>query len=58
MESVKEKVKEAGVKKTWLAEKVGISNVLLSHYLNGTRQMPDHIKREILRICDAILKSV
>lgn len=37
-------IKDKGLKKSWVAEQVGISNVLFSYYLTGTRPMPDHIK--------------
>ena len=38
------KIKEKGLKKSWVAKQIGISNVLLSYYLNGTRPMPEHIE--------------
>ena len=39
------RIKESGLKKKWLAEKVGVSDVLLSYYLNGTRDMPEPVER-------------
>lgn len=45
-----EKIKETGLKKSKIAEKIGISNVLFSYYLNGTRPMPEHIKRKLREI--------
>lgn len=39
-----EKIREKGLKKSWLAKQIGISNVLLSYYLTGTRPMPEHIE--------------
>jgi len=45
-----EEIKKSGFKKSWLAEQMGISNVLLSYYLNGTRQMPYHIKVKLINI--------
>jgi predicted transcriptional regulator len=41
------KIKEKGLKKSWVAEQIGISNVLLSYYLNETRPMPDHIDKKL-----------
>jgi predicted transcriptional regulator len=42
-----QKIKERGLLKKWIAKKIGISNVLLSYYLNGTRPMPEHIERKL-----------
>jgi len=42
-----EKIKERGLKKTWVAEQIGISNVLLSFYLTKTRPMPEKVKRAL-----------
>ena len=41
------RIKELGLKKIWIAEKLGISNVVLSYYLTGTRQMPYALKMEL-----------
>lgn len=43
----KEKIKSKGFMIKWVAEKIGISNVLLSYYLNGTRPMPEHIEKRL-----------
>ena len=51
-------IKELGVTKQRIAERLGISNVLLSYYLNGTRPMPEHIDRklkEIISMYQAVL---
>lgn len=45
-----EEIKESGLKKTWIAKQLGISNVLLSYYLNETRPMPEHIKKGLKQI--------
>ena len=42
-----QKIKEKGLLKKWIAKKIGISNVLLSYYLNGTRPMPEHIEKKL-----------
>lgn len=39
--NLKEKIKEKGYKKSWLASKLGISNTLFSMYLNGDRKIPE-----------------
>ena len=43
-------IAEKGFKKKFVAEKVGISNVLLSYYLRGTRPMPTHIADKLKEI--------
>ena len=35
----KKAIKEKGVKQTWLAEKIGVSDTLLSLYLSGERNL-------------------
>ncbi len=47
---LKQKIKDKGLKIVWIAEKIGISQPLLSMYLNGTRQMPEEIKRSIEKL--------
>lgn len=41
------KIEEKGLLKKWIAKQIGISNVLLSYYLNGTRPMPEHIEKRL-----------
>lgn len=53
-----EAIKKLGVTKQRIAERLGISNVLLSYYLNGTRPMPEHIDKklkELISMYQAIL---
>jgi hypothetical protein len=40
-------IKDKGLVKRWIAKQIGISNVLLSYYLNNTRPMPEHIERKL-----------
>ena len=40
-------IEDKGFKKKHLAKKLGISNVLLSYYLRGTRPMPTHIAEKL-----------
>lgn len=47
MEKLNEKINSKGIKKNWIAEKVGISQPLLSMYLAGKRNMPKHIEISI-----------
>lgn len=44
------RIKEKGLKKTWIADQIGISNVLLSFYLTKTRPMPDKVKRSLEKV--------
>jgi len=40
-------IKERGLKKSWVAKQIGISNVLFSYYLTGTRSMPEHVEKKL-----------
>ena len=42
-----EQIKSKGLKKIWIARKLGISNTLLSFYLTDTRPMPDEVKKNL-----------
>jgi transcriptional regulator with XRE-family HTH domain len=48
--NLKIRIKRKGLKISWLAEKVGISQPLLSMYLNGKRRMPDVIEKKIHKL--------
>ncbi len=43
----KEMIKEKGLMIKWVAKQIGISNVLLSYYLNNARPMPLHIEEKL-----------
>lgn len=43
----KEKIKRKGLKINWIAEKIGIHRVMLSHYINESRPIPDEIKKQL-----------
>lgn len=45
----KKQIKQTGVSCKKIAEKLGISHVMLSHYLNS-RPMPTHIEDELKKI--------
>jgi predicted transcriptional regulator len=47
---MKQKIKDRGLKISWIAKKVGVSQPLLSMYLNGSRTMPEDIERKIKEI--------
>lgn len=40
----KKKIEEKGLKITWIAKQIGVSQPLLSMYLNKTRSMPNHVE--------------
>ena len=46
----KEKIKDKGLKKTWIAKQIGINPVLLSYYLNGDRPMPEAVEIKLKEI--------
>jgi predicted transcriptional regulator len=48
----KEKIKNKGLKITWIAQQIGITRSLLSQYINGLRDMPEHIDRKLRTILD------
>ena len=48
--SYKEKIKNKGLKIVWLAEKVGVSQPLLSMYLNGDRTMPKEVESKLKKL--------
>lgn len=48
--NMKEKIKNKGLKISWIAKQVGVSQPLLSMYLNKSRVMPDHIEKKIKEI--------
>ena len=46
----KEKIKEKGLKIIWISEQIGITRSLLSQYINGLRDMPEHIDKKLKEI--------
>jgi predicted transcriptional regulator len=44
------RIKEKGLKKSWIAEQIGISRTLLSFYLNAVRPIPEHIEERLKEI--------
>ena len=46
-QTIKNKIEKSGFKKKYIADKLGITNVLLSYYLNEKRKMPEHIKAKL-----------
>ena len=45
--TIKNKIEKSGLKKKFIADRIGITNVLLSYYLNEKRKMPEHIKAKL-----------
>lgn len=43
-------IKQKGLKISWLAEQLGISQPSLSMYLNGKREMPYNIEIRLIRL--------
>ena len=46
----KKKINEKGLKIKWVADRIGIGRSLLSQYLNGLRNMPDHIESKLKEV--------
>lgn len=44
---IKDAIKEKGIKKSWLASKLGVSNTMMSFYLNGDRPIPPNIEEKL-----------
>lgn len=50
MKKYKSLIKQKGLKISWIAEKLGISQPCLSMYLNGNRDMPYDIEQRLKSI--------
>ena len=50
MKKYKQLIKQKGLKISWIADKIGISQPLLSMYLNGTRDMPFVVESQLKNI--------
>ena len=48
--SYKERIKNKGLKIVWIAEKIGVSQPLLSMYLNGDRTMPKEVESKLKKL--------
>ena len=46
----KKRIDERGLKKSWIAKKMGISQTLLSFYLNNDRPIPEDRKNHLTQI--------
>lgn len=47
-------IEDSGFKKVWLAQRVGLSKSQLSHYLHGTRPMPEDIEDGLKTILNRV----
>ena len=47
IEKIRQKIAKSGLKKSFIADKIGVSNTQLSNYLHGTRPMPDEIGKKL-----------
>jgi len=43
-------IKERGLKITWLADNIGVSQPLLSMYLSGKVKMPEIVKEKLIEL--------
>jgi predicted transcriptional regulator len=51
--NLNERIKRAGIKKAKLAEKLGVSQAMLSQMLHGTKAMPTRTRRELEQLIEA-----
>lgn len=49
---LKKQIQKKGLKITWIAEKLKISQPLLSMYLSGQRNMPIAIEKKLIKILE------
>jgi len=56
--SLNERIKKAGVKKAKLAEKLGVSQAMLSQMLHGTKPMPTETRRELQALLQAAERAL
>ena len=52
MNKVKEKIKEKGLKQSWIAYKTGISKTTMSKYVNGSRKLKYETAKKIADILE------
>ena len=43
-------IKDKGLKKSWIAEQIGVSNTRLSFYLTGTRPIPESVEKDLIEV--------
>ena len=48
--NLKATIKKRGLKITWIADKLKVSQPLLSMYLNGNRTMPVEIEKKLQKL--------
>ena len=48
--ALKQRIKEKGLKTTWIADQLKISQPALSMYINGKRQIPPEIEYRLKKI--------
>lgn len=50
IEELKISIKESGLKKKWIANKIGVSSVFLSYCLNGKKKLPKDREEQIVKL--------
>jgi predicted transcriptional regulator len=53
---LKERVEQSGIRHKKLAELLDVSKVMLSHWLSGTRPMPDDKKKRLIEVLERVEK--
>lgn len=49
-QKLQREIKEVGLRKSFVAEKIGISSAYLSNMFNGTSNMPEEVRNKITEI--------
>jgi len=57
MNRLKEKIRQSGLLKTHIAEKVGVSSSHLSMMLNEKATMPESVRNKINDILNSVIKA-
>lgn len=50
----KKKLNELDLTVKFLANKIGVSQTMMSYYVNGTRPIPPEIEKEMIRVLNAV----
>jgi predicted transcriptional regulator len=45
--NLEQQIKDKGLKKSWIASKIGVSNPMFSMFLSGERNLPEEKIRQI-----------
>lgn len=58
MEKLKERIKQSGLKRKFIASKIGIGSSHLTMMLNGNANMPENVEKNINKLLNKIIKTL